>query len=83
MKILHRRKLFERVRREVRIGGSGKAGSRAEILGFGGRPAPVCVHIKELIISGPFRDPEGSKAIRVVFGTVQGTEDMDTQKLKC
>lgn len=64
--------LFERVRREVRTGGSGRAGSRAEILGFGGRPAPVCVHIKELIISGPFRGPEGSQAIRAVLGAVRG-----------
>ena len=71
MKILNRRKLFERVRREVRIGGSGEAGSRGQILRFGKRPDSVGLPIKSMIKTGPFWGPEGSGAIWAVSGAVQ------------
>ena len=71
MKILNRRKLFERVRREVQIGGSGGAGSRGQILRFGRRPDSDGFAIKSMIKTGPFWSPEGSGAIWAVSGAVQ------------
>ena len=72
MKILHRRKLFERVRREVQIGGSGGAGSRGQILRFGRRPDSDGFAIKSMIKFGRFGGPEGSEAIWAVLGAVRG-----------
>ena len=71
MKIVNRRKLFERVRREVQIGGSGGAGSRGQILRFGRRPDSVGLLIKSMIKTGPFWCPERSGAIWAVSGAVQ------------
>ena len=71
MKILNRRKLFESVRREVQIGGSGGAGSRGQILRFGRRPDSVGLLIKSMIKTGPFWGPEGSGAIWAVSGAVR------------
>ena len=71
MKILNRRKLFERVRREVQIGGSGGGGSRGQILGFGRRPDSDGFAIKSMIKFRRFWGPEGSGAIWAVSGAVQ------------
>ena len=71
MKILNRRKLFERVRREVQIGGSGGAGSRGQILGFGRRPDSDGFAIKSMIKFGRFWGLEGSGAIWAVSGAVR------------
>ena len=71
MKIVNRRKLFERVHRKVQIEGSGGAGSRGQILRFGRRPDSDGFAIKSMIKTGPFWSPEGSGAIWAVSGAVQ------------
>ena len=71
MKIVNRRKLFERARRKVQIEGSGGAGSRGQILRFGRRPDSDGFAIKSMIKTGPFWSPEGSGAIWAVSGAVR------------
>ena len=72
MKIVNRRKHFERVRRTVRIGVSGEAGSEGQILRFGRRPDSDGFAIKSMIKFGRFWGPEGSEAIWAVLGAVRG-----------
>ena len=71
MKIVNRRKLFERVRRTVRIEGSGGGGSKGQILRFGRRPDSDGFAIKSMIKTGPFWSPERSGAIWAVSGAVR------------
>ena len=71
MKIVNRRKLFERVRRTVRIEGSGGGGSKGQILRFGRRPDSDGFAIKSMIKFGRFWGPEGCGAIWAVSGAVQ------------
>ena len=71
MKIVNRRKHFERLRRTVRIGVSGGAGSEGQILRFGRRPDSDGFAIKSMIKFGRFWGLEGSGAIWAVSGAVR------------